>query len=180
MSSTLTALRALIVLPLICLASTVLAAEPADFFGRYSGSAELETAEGGSVPRDMSVAIERAGDGFSVSWSSTSQRADGVQRRKSYTIPFQPTERPGVYAAAMERNVFGHAVQLDPMKGEPYVWARIAGDTLSVFSLFVTADGGYEIQQFDRTLSEGGLELDFMRVRNGEPQRAVIAFLERE
>jgi hypothetical protein len=79
----------------------------------------------------------------------------------------------------MKRNVFGHDVQLDPMKGEPYVWARIHGDTLSVYSLFVAEDGGYEIQQFDRTLATGGLDLDFQSVRNGEIQRTVSTFLTR-
>jgi hypothetical protein len=79
----------------------------------------------------------------------------------------------------MKRNVFGHGVQLDPMKGEPYVWSRIDGETLSVYSLFVAEDGGYEIQQFNRTLTEGGLDLEYKAVRNGEIQRTVQAFLER-
>jgi len=80
----------------------------------------------------------------------------------------------------MKRNVFGHNVQLDPMKGEPYVWARVDGDTLSVYSMFVTENGGYEIQQFDRTLASGGLELDFKSVRDGVIQRTVSTFLERQ
>jgi hypothetical protein len=80
----------------------------------------------------------------------------------------------------MRRNVFGHDVQLDPMKGEPFVWARIEGDTLSVYSLFVTETGGYEIQQFDRTLADGGLSLDFQVVINGKIQRTVSTFLERQ
>jgi hypothetical protein len=71
-------------------------------------------------------------------------------------------------------------VQLDPMKGEPYVWGRIDGDTLSVYSLFVAEDGGYEIQQFDRTLTTGGLMLDYQSVRNGQINRTVTTFLERQ
>jgi hypothetical protein len=66
------------------------------------------------------------------------------------------------------------------MKGEPYVWARIVGDTLSVYSLFVSEDGGYEIQQFDRTLARGGLTLDYQSVRNGKINRTVSTFLERQ
>ena len=80
----------------------------------------------------------------------------------------------------MKRNVFGHNVQLDPMKGEPYVWGRIDGDTLSIYSMFVTEDGGYEIQQFDRTLATGGLELQFQNVLNGVIQRTVSTFLEKQ
>jgi hypothetical protein len=80
----------------------------------------------------------------------------------------------------MKRNVFGHDVQLDPMRGEPFVWSRIEGETLSVYSLYVAEDGGYEIQQFDRTLTVGGLDLAYKAVRNGEIQRTVSAFLERQ
>jgi hypothetical protein len=66
------------------------------------------------------------------------------------------------------------------MKGEPYVWARVIGDTLTVYSLFVDADGGYELQQFDRTLTEGGLNLEFSRISNGTQRRTTKAFLDRQ
>ena len=172
------------ILPLIavlwCLAGMAKAAQPSDFYGQYSGSAELVMSDGRTVQRDMSVRIEPAEDGFSVLWSSTSQRADGTQRTKTYDVEFRPGERPGLYAAAMERNVFGHEVQLDPMKGEPYVWARIEGDTMSVFSLFINASGGYDIQQFDRTLVDGGLNLEFRRFEEGAAQRTISAFLKRD
>ena len=71
-------------------------------------------------------------------------------------------------------------MQLDPMAGEPYVWARIDGDTLSLYSIYVTENGGYEIQQYDRTLAEGGLDLKFSSVRNGEIQRTVSTFLTKQ
>ena len=66
------------------------------------------------------------------------------------------------------------------MKGEPYVWSRIDGDTLSVYSMYVTEAGGYEIQQFDRTLATGGLELEFQNVRDGKILRTVSTFLTRQ
>ena len=95
-------------------------------------------------------------------------------------MDFLPSQRPGIFAAAMQRNVFGHAVQLDPMKGEPYVWGRIVGETLTVYSLFLHDDGRYELQQFDRTLVEGGLQLNYTAIRDGVPQRSVETFLKRE
>mmetsp|Transcript_7024 Transcript_7024/g.11370 ORF Transcript_7024/g.11370 Transcript_7024/m.11370 type:complete len:81 (+) Transcript_7024:73-315(+) len=79
----------------------------------------------------------------------------------------------------MRRNVFGHEVQLNPMKGEPYVWSRIDGETLTVYSLFVDVDGGYSLQQYDRTLADGGLNLRFQTIRDGEILRAVETFLTR-
>ena len=149
------------------------------FVGDYSGRAEVETYDGTLAQRDMSVSIKKTREGFSVRWSSTTYR-DGKGKEKSYEIGFVPSDRDDVYAAAMTKNVFGHAVPLDPMKGEPYVWARIKNDTLTVFSLFVNSDGSYEMQQFDRTLVEDGLQLEFQRLSNGVPQRSISTFLKRE
>lgn len=152
-------------------------ADVASFVGKYSGSADIVSADGVSSKRDMSVAISMTDDGFNVSWTSTSYKSDGRIKEKSYSIDFLPSDRPNVFSAAQKKNVFGHSVQLDPMKGEPFVWARVIDDTMTVYSLFVNDDGGYEMQQFDRTLTEGGLHLDFMRVRNGVQQKSVSTLL---
>lgn len=171
---------------MICLCALLLAqsAQPARadisrFVGDYSGSADVLSVDGTKIPRDMSVRISRTKDGFTVQWTSITHKPDGRIKEKSYSIDFLPSDRPGIYSAAMKRNVFGHAVQLDPMKGEPFVWGRIHGDTLTVYSLFVDDQGGYELQQFDRTLAEGGLMLDFTNLRNGDKQRSVTTFLKR-
>lgn len=150
------------------------------FVGTYSGSAEVVVADGNHARRDMSVEIDETGDGFRVHWTSTTIKPNGRTKEKSYAIDFVPSVRDGIYSAAMERNLFGHTVQLDPMKGEPFVWGRIVGDTLTVFSLFVDDDGGYEMQQYDRTLADGGLQLEFSFLRNGEQLRSVSTFLKRQ
>lgn len=170
--------RVLAVMSMVLVAATV-QADIARFVGSYEGSAEVSSADGSSQKRDMSVEISQTKEGFAVAWTSTTHRPDGSTKEKSYKIEFVPSDRGDVYASAMKRNVFGHDVQLDPMKGEPYVWSRIDGDTLSVYSLFVAEDGGYEIQQFNRTLAVGGLDLDYKSVRNGTVQRTVSTFLER-
>lgn len=152
----------------------------APFVGDYVGSAEVLTVEGERIPRDMNVSIRANDDGFTVEWTSTTRKPDGRLKVKSYSIDFLPSERGGIYSAAMRRNVFGHAVQLDPMKGEPFVWGRIHEQTLTIYSLFVDENGGYELQQFDRTLAEGGLILEFIDLRNGDKQRSVETFLKRQ
>lgn len=170
----------IVALTMLCLSAvSALGAEIDRFVGNYVGSAEVVSADGSTKSRDMSVTVDAIKGGFRVSWTSTTYRSDGRAKAKSYTIDFLPSDRDGVFASAMKRNVFGHDVQLDPMKGEPYVWARIEGDTLSVYSMYVTEEGGYEIQQFDRTLAPGGLELEFQNVRNGQILRTVSTFLER-
>ena len=164
----------------IVLSGQAALADISRFVGEYSGKAEVETRAGNISPRDMSVVIGETSDGYRVKWTSTTQKSDGRRKEKSYEIEFQPSGRDGVYAAAMKRNVFGHTEQLDPMKGEPYVWSRITGDTLTVFSLFVAPNGDYEMQQYDRTLVEGGLQLDFNSHRNGIPTRFISTFLARQ
>jgi hypothetical protein len=79
----------------------------------------------------------------------------------------------------MKVNVFGGNVALDPMQGDPYVWARIEGPTLTVYALHILDDGGYEMQVYDRTIAEGGLELRFSRIRNGTSLRDIRASLGR-
>jgi len=150
------------------------------FVGAYSGKAQVEQLDGTVEQRDMSVTIRETTKGFEVQWSTAIRRADGREKTKSYKIEFQPTERNGVFAAAMKTNVFGHTVQMNPMKGEPFVWARVIDDTLTVFSLYVAENGDYLMQQYDRSLAEGGLKLDFSLHRNGLPSRTVTTFLTRD
>lgn len=171
-------MAALVALAFALLAMTSQArADASAFFGTYTGSADVMALDGTKIPRDMNVVISGTDDGFRVQWTSVTYRADGEAREKSYEIDFVDSDREAVFAAAQRKNVFGHVVQLDPMKGEPYVWARIDGQTLTVFSLFVGADGGYSLQQYDRTLTEGGLDLRFQVIRDGEILRAVETFL---
>ena len=165
---------------LFFLAVSAAQADIEGFIGEYTGSAQLEDVNGQIEDRDLSVTISKAKDGFQVQWESVSHKSDGRSKSKSYSVDFQPSAREGIFSAAMQRNVFGHAVPLDPMKGEPFVWGRIVGETLTVFSLFVDQNGDYELQQFDRTLKDGGLQVEFQSVRNGVPQRKVSAFLQRE
>ena len=155
-------------------------AEILPFVGSYTGNAEVTQVDGTKIPRDMSVTIKETKQGFTVTWTSVTYKASGKISEKSYSIDFVPSGRGNVYAAAQKKNVFGHEVQLDPMKGEPYVWSRINGQTLTVYSLFVDVDGGYSLQQYDRTLADGGLNLRFQNIRDGEILRAVETFLTRE
>lgn len=150
------------------------------FFGKFTGQSEVAVGEGASLPRDLTVEISPNREGFNVAWTTVIYRASGKVKETSYSIDFLDTDRDGVFAAAQRKNIFGHAVQLDPMQGDPYVWAQLHDGTLRVFSLFVADDGGYEMQQYDRTLTDAGMRLEFSRVRNGVPMRNVSADLIRQ
>ena len=73
--------------------------------------------------------------------------------------------------------MFRAAIDMDPLAGLPFVWARIRGRTLTVHSLLVDNEGSYEIQTYDRTLTGDGMDLKFTRVRDGQPMRSVTGKL---
>ena len=122
---------------------------------------------------------DKKGKGFVLAWSTVSQRSDGRQKRKDYRIRFVPGGRDNVYSSAMRINMFGRAVPLDPLKGDPYVWAVVSGRTLKVHALVVTEGFGYEMQTYERTLTKEGMDLKFTRVRDDERLRDLQAKLVR-
>ena len=128
----------------------------------------------------MNFEIKKHSKGFSVRWVTIIPRPGGTTKRTSYRIRFDHTRKPKLFSAAMRRNVFGAPVPLDPIKGDPYMWASIRGKTLGVYGVHVTADGGYELQVYERTLAKGGIMLTFKRIRNGKPLKEISGFAKRE
>ncbi len=148
------------------------------FTGRYAGRAEF-TERNVEVKRDLGVNISRNKKGFNVSWKVSTVKPSGKVKVKEYSIDFVPTRREHVFMSAMKKNVFGREIPLDPMQGEPYVWARILGDTLTVFALHIIDDGGYELQIYNRTLVPNGLDLEYARIRDGRQLRTIKTVLTR-
>ena len=104
------------------------------FFGEYVGQSITSTDEGLSV-RDLSVEIKERKDGFTIEWTTITVNVDGKNKRKSYDINFRATPRDDIYASEMRRDKFGGQVPLNPLKGDPYVWARQEGKTLTVYAI---------------------------------------------
>jgi hypothetical protein len=163
---------------LLLLGAAAHAAEDIErFFGTFAGKG-VAYEDGQASERDMSVEIGPAeGPGFVVAWTTVTRRADGSPKRKNYRIRFVPTERKHVYSSAMRTNMFGRAVPMDPLKGEPYVWATLEGDLLKVHVMEITDDFGYEMQVYERRLTKDGMEVKFSRIRDGLRQRDVEASL---
>ena len=142
------------------------------FFGEYEGSS-ISSTEQGLSKRDLSVSIKSKGKGFTLKWTTITHKPGGKAKRKTYSIDFRPSGRPNIFASAMRKNKFGGSVPLDPLKGEPYVWGRLQGSTLTVQALMITDDGGYEMQVYKRTLTATGLDLTFSRIRDGEQLKLI-------
>lgn len=146
------------------------------FFGAYEGASISGATEGVSV-REMKVSIAPTKRGFNVTWNTTTHKTEGKSKVKTYSIDFEPTKREGIFGSEMRRNKFGDRVPLDPLGGAPYVWARITGNVLTVYSLHITAEGSYEMQVYHRTRTEDGLSTKFTRFREGQPVRVITGTL---
>jgi len=149
------------------------------FYGEYSGKAV--TSGGGEIEkRELDVSIRPLKRGFTLEWSTTAHRKSGKTKSAKFSINFKSTKRDGVFSSGMRNGKFGNKIPLDPLNGDPFVWATLSGKTLVVNSLLVTEDGGYEMQTYKRTLTASGLDLQFSRVRNGKNLKLIEGKLMRK
>jgi hypothetical protein len=149
------------------------------FYGHFTGIAD-EQLEGESERRQLSVKIEPRDDNFEITWTTRVKRSDLSQKDHVYHILFRKTRRGAVYASAMRVNVFGKHIPMDPLAGDPFVWARIHGNTLTVYALMITNEGSYDMQTYDRTLLDNGdMGLAYTRILDGEINKTVTAQLHR-
>lgn len=150
------------------------------FVGSYHGTT-IEHAEGELQARDLDVVIQKTERGFTVDWATVIHKADGREKNVSLNVEFFTTERPDIYGSAMRSGLFGKRIPNDPLKGEPFFWARIVDATLIIHALYITDEGGYEMQVYKRTLDDdGNMDLVFRRFRDGEQIRDVTGELERQ
>ena len=122
--------------------------------------------------RDLGVRVSPTADGFNVAWTTVLRQGGDPDnpnvRRRSSALDFVPTAKPGVF----------HATQSgEPLAGGTFTWARIKHSTLTVYLLNIDDDGIYDMLSYARTLTGGGMDLTFTRIRDGEPQRTVNAKL---
>jgi hypothetical protein len=148
------------------------------FYGNFAGSGIARTDDSdyfGLTVRDFDVTIRPAPNGISVSWTTViRQGGDPAMpniRRKANSLNFVRTDRAGVFRAENAG---------DPLSGAPFAWARVAGQTFTVHSLVVLDDGGYVMQTYNRTLSDLGMALEFISVRDGETARRVTGRLTKQ
>lgn len=139
------------------------------FFGKWSGSAISESNVSVNfqlTARDMDVEIRPDSAGFSMTWTTVlRQRGDPnapTAERRSTEIKFEPTARANVWRA------IGSS---DPLVDERFAWARLNQQTLTVHTLVIRDDGGYDMQVYDRSLKPTGMDLEFTAFRDGEAQR---------
>ncbi|MEO8558980.1 MAG: hypothetical protein ABI439_07950 [Rhodospirillales bacterium] len=142
------------------------------FAGSYQGSGVADGRDSvyfTITARDLDVSIKVEGGGnFTVSWTTVIQNGGPSAR------PQRKTESVSLAVVDPKRpNVFRAVTPGDPMAGQPYYWARIAGQTLTVYALTVAPSGVYDLTSWSRTLTPAGMDLVFRRQRDGEALRVV-------
>jgi hypothetical protein len=153
------------------------AAELADFFGTYVGNAH-ELGDTEPMARDMDIVIEPFHDaGFQIRWITVTKvdgRRDvpGVERTVQ-SVFFEPAEDRSLFVEVEADNPFRERETKMPMLGHPVRWASIDGNTLHVYSFVVLDDGRYELQIYDRVLTDSGLEIIYRRFDDGELVRQI-------
>ena len=150
------------------------------FFGTYVGVAEVKDlrADGELAQRDMDIVIEpyKRG-GFRIHWVNVSlvdgKRAmPGVERRVQ-TVLFEPAPDRDFFVEVAETSPFRERGETRPMRGDPVRWASLDDQGLHVYSFIVLEDGSYELQVYDRALTDIGLDIRFQRIVDGELVREI-------
>ena len=149
------------------------------FYGAYVGVAEVENRVTGETrARDMDIVIEPYDeDGFRIHWVNVTlvdgrRDVPGVERRVQ-TALFEPAGHGEFYLEVQEGSLFREREQMRPMQGDPVRWAAIADGTLHVYSFVVLPDGRYELQIYDRILTDEGIDIRFQRIVDGEIMREI-------
>ena len=148
------------------------ASDIAKFFGHYEGSGISENADSlyfAVTVRDMDVLIKPAGNGgFVLTWATITRKGgDPInpdEKRKETSLTFNPTGTPGVYRAPSQGNI---------VDGAPVWWSRVDGNSLMTFMLMSDADGTWQAQKYERTVTGSGMTLTFQRLVDGEDLREV-------
>jgi hypothetical protein len=150
------------------------------FFGHYVGGSTSVVGEG-LGRRDFTIDIEPYMEiGFTMKWITLIRYTARKPKTKRHKVSFLPyRKRPGIFYSVIKKNVFGNVTSSDPLTGEPYVWAALKGNTLTMNALYITDNGGYELQSFKRTLEDKGLNTHFERIRDGKRLRLITGRLER-
>ncbi len=146
------------------------------FVGTFEGEVEISETKN----RALQVSVRQIEEGFNVSWKTITIASSGSGKSKSYSIDFVASDRPGIYGSAMKTNLFGGQEALDPIKGEPYFWAKLGGNTLTIYGMLITEDGDYEVQRYDRTIVGDDMLLEYTLTRGTEVVRTVQATLSRQ
>ena len=136
-----------------------------EFYGRWLGTGEATQGQAKTQSRDAEVIIEKAADGFKISWTTMSSDVTSPTKSKvkAAELTFKPGAKPGFFIDLKSGNA---------LDGKKTTWARLSGDTLIINQLVVTDDGHWDVSVYERTLKgKDDMELFFTRFTDGKIAR---------
>ena len=149
------------------------------FHGSYVGHATVEDLTTGEQrQRDLDiVVVPHRKHGLRIDWVTVGlvdgrRDVPGV-KRWSQTALFEPTAGDGFMVEVGESDLFHESRETVPIQGDPIRWTRIDGDALHTCSFVVLEDGRYELQVYQRILTDIGMNIHFERIVDGEVIRRV-------
>ena len=154
---------------------TALAAEMHEnFYGSFVGNGVAKRViENVTEQRDLDVTVEEfKNGGFTIKWITVVRGTDGARvaadvKRREVEENFVPLEeKKNVYILAPKGGLFQKAELPNPLRGEPMRWATIEGSAMTVYSMAISETGGSELQVYRRRLTEKGMDVSFLRMRD--------------
>ncbi len=156
-----------------------LANDLSEFFGSYVGQATVEDLiTGKRQERDLDITVvPYRKHGLRVDWITVGlvdgrRDVPGV-RRWSQTAIFEPKNDKDFLVEVGTSDVFRERQATVPIKGDPVRWTRVDGNILHTCSFMVLEDGRYELQLYQRILTDIGMDIRFERIVDGELIRRV-------
>jgi hypothetical protein len=150
------------------------------FFGSYVGRATVEDLKTGSKQeRDLDIVIAPyRRHGLQIDWITVGL-VDGRRdlpgvKRWSQQARFEPAGGRNFMVEVGESSLFEERGDMEVIAGDPVRWTRIADNTLHACSFVVLEDGRYELQIYQRILTETGMDIVFERIVDGEVMRRVV------
>ena len=88
-------------------------------------------------------------------------------KRREVEESFIPLEdKEDVYVLAPKGGLFQKAELPNPLRGEPMRWATVENGAMTVYSMAIGDNGGSELHVYRRTLTEKGMDISFLRMRD--------------
>lgn len=145
--------------------------------GTYVGRAhDVDLSTGEKLERDIDIVIEPVeGGGLRITWTNVTlvdgrRDVPGVKRRSDEML-LTPAPDRDFFLAGTGYDPFQAKQEVDPLRGDPLRWGVRNGNTVEAYSFAILEDGRYELQTYERRLTEEGLELRFERVDDGAVTR---------
>ena len=149
------------------------------FFGTYVGSADsVDMRSGETEQRDMDVVVSsHKNGGFKIHWTNVTRvngRRDvpGVIRRVADAV-FEKAEGHDYFVGVSDYSPFRTREAAELMSGDPLRWAVVDDEGMHLYNFVVLDDGRYEMQVYDRSLSDIGMDITYQRFVDGELRRLI-------